>query len=284
MTGLGRLLAFALLGAGLGPAMADVPVPPLSGRVVDLTGTLDPATIAALDARLADLEARKGSQVAVLMVPGTAPETIEQYALRVAEDWQLGRAGVDDGALLVVAKDERRLRIEVGYGLEGALPDVTASRILREIITPYFRAGDYAGGVRAGVERMVGVIDGEPLPPPASQRDPEALDPGALVMLGLVAALLAGPVLKGWLGPLPGAGLTAAGVGGGIWLFSGVLGVALFAALAAFVFTLGGGGRPRGWSTGGYPGGLRGGGGLGRGGGFRGGGGGFGGGGASGGW
>src|SRR5471030_3401158 len=141
-------------------ASADVAVPPLSGRVVDQTGTLSSDTIAALTQTLKGLELRKGSQVAVLIVPTTAPETIEQYSIRVAEAWKIGRKKVDDGALLVVAKDDRKLRIEVGYGLEGALTDATARRIIDEIITPKFRSGDFAGGVTAGVNRMIGVIDG----------------------------------------------------------------------------------------------------------------------------
>src|SRR6201746_666058 len=157
---LALLLCFSL------PAIADVAVPPLSGRVVDETGTLSSSDIAELTQTLKDLETRKGSQVAVLMVPTTAPETVEQYAIRVAEAWKIGRKKVDDGALLVVAKNDRKLRIEVGYGLEGALNDITAKRIIDEVITPRFRGGDFAGGISAGVERMIGVINGEKLPAP----------------------------------------------------------------------------------------------------------------------
>src|SRR5207302_864347 len=142
-------------------AAADVAVPPLSGRVVDQTGTLSSGDIASLTQNLRNLEARKGSQIAVLIVPTTAPETIEQYSIRVAEAWKIGRKKVDDGALLVIAKDDRKLRIEVGYGLEGALNDVTAKRIIDEIITPKFRSGDFAGGISAGVDRIVRLIDGE---------------------------------------------------------------------------------------------------------------------------
>src|SRR5438876_6138698 len=140
---------------------ADVAVPPLSGRVVDQTGTLSSGDIASLAQTLKSLEARKGSQVAVLIVPTTEPETIEQYSIRVAEAWKIGRKRIDDGALLVVAKNDRRLRIEVGYGLEGALNDVTAKRIIDEVITPKFRSGDFAGGISAGVDRIVRLIDGE---------------------------------------------------------------------------------------------------------------------------
>src|SRR4030081_3524114 len=151
-------------------ALADVAVPPLTGRVVDKTATLSSSDIASLDRTLKDFEARKGSQVAVLIVPTTQPETIEQYSLRVAEAWKIGRKKVDDGAILVVAKNDRELRIEVGYGLEGALTDVTTNRIIDEIITPKFRSGDFAGGISAGVDQIIRVIDGEPLPEPQRSR------------------------------------------------------------------------------------------------------------------
>src|SRR3954471_13565055 len=141
-------------------AMAEIAVPPLSGRVVDQTGTLSSAEIDSLTQRLKNLEARKGSQIAVLMVPTTAPEAIEQFSIRVAEAWKIGRKKVDDGAILVIAKNDRALRIEVGLGLEGALTDVAANRIIEEIIKPKFRSGDFAGGISAGVDRIVRVIDG----------------------------------------------------------------------------------------------------------------------------
>ncbi len=137
----------ALLAACL--ALADVAVPPLKARVTDLTGTLSAQQQTALEQTLAAFEARKGSQIAVLIVPTTQPETVEQYALRVEETWKLGRKGVDDGALLVVAKDDRKLRIEVGYGLEGVLPDAIAKRIIAEDITPRFKQGDFYGGISA---------------------------------------------------------------------------------------------------------------------------------------
>src|SRR6201997_465439 len=158
-------------------AFADVAVPPLSGRVVDQTGTLSSDTIASLTQTLKDLQARKGSQIAVLIVPTTAPETIEQYSIRVAEAWKIGRKKIDDGALLVVAKDDRKLRIEVGYGLEGALTDVTARRIIDETIVPHFKAGDFAGGISAGVARIIRVVDGEPLPAPRPEVS-HSVDPG----------------------------------------------------------------------------------------------------------
>ncbi|MEO6782434.1 MAG: YgcG family protein, partial [Bradyrhizobium sp.] len=151
-------------------ASADVAVPPLTGQVVDQTGTLSSADIAALTRKLKDFEARKGSQIAVLIVPTTAPEAIEQYSIRVAEAWKIGRRKVDDGVILLVAKDDHKLRIETGYGLEGALTDVAARRIIDEIITPKFRTGDFAGGISAGVDRIIAVVNGEPLPAPEPQQ------------------------------------------------------------------------------------------------------------------
>ena len=161
-----RAAFLALLLCFSSAAAADVAVPPLTGRVVDQTGTLSGGDIAALTQTLKDLETRKGSQIAVLIVPTTDQETIEQFSIRVAEAWKIGRKKIDDGALLVVAKNDRRLRIEVGYGLEGALTDVTTKRIIDEDITPKFKSGDFAGGISAGVDRMIRVIDGEKLPAP----------------------------------------------------------------------------------------------------------------------
>src|SRR5882724_13112117 len=161
-----RASLIALLVCWAFAAVADVAVPPLSGRVVDQTGTLSASDISTLTQTLKNLETRKGSQVAVLIVPTTAPETIEQYSIRVAEAWKIGRKKIDDGALLVVAKDDHHLRIEVGYGLEGSLTDVTTHRIIDEVITPKFKVSDFAGGISDGIDRMIKVIDGEKLPAP----------------------------------------------------------------------------------------------------------------------
>src|SRR5947208_5336022 len=161
-----RASLLALLLCWACSALALVAVPPLSGRVVDQTGTLGSNDIASLTETLKNLGTRKGSQIAVLIVPTTDGEAIEQFSLRVAEAWKIGRRKVDDGALLVIAKNDRRLRIEVGYGLEGVLTDVTSKRIIDEIITPKFKAGDFAGGVAAGIGRMIRLIDGETLPAP----------------------------------------------------------------------------------------------------------------------
>jgi len=276
------------------PAEALVPVPPLERRVTDLTGTLNASQQRELEDRLAAFEQRKGSQLAVLVVATTAPEGIEQYSVRVAEQWQLGRAGVDDGALLLVAIDDRAMRLEVGYGLEGAIPDAIAKRIVSDVIAPYFRSGDYYGGLTAGVERILGVIDGEPLPEP-EQGWRENLETGeSLLPLLLVFAIVAGGILRALFGRLAGATLTGGLAGGLVWLLVHLLGIAIVAAVVTFVVVLLGGLPRRGWSTRGRGGGGLGGGwgswggGLGRGGGLGGGfgglGGGFGGGGASGRW
>ncbi len=276
--------AFALcwgVAAGAQPA-----VPPLTGRVVDLTATLAPDQKATLEQKLQAFEARKGTQIAVLMVPTTEPETIEQYSLRVAEQWKIGRKKVDDGAVLVVAKNDRALRIEVGYGLEGALNDATSKRIVSEIITPAFRQGDFNGGISAGVDRMIGVIDGEALPPPqlASRRTDRSPGWGQMVPIVFMLALVVGGVLRSMLGRLPGAVVTGGAIGVVAWFFAGALLIALGAGVIGFLFTLlgGGMGRAGGWSSGGLGGGF--GGGSSGGGGFSGGGGSFGGGGASGRW
>ena len=136
------------------------------GHVIDQTGTLTAIQKTTLEQMLTAFEARKGSQLAVLMVASTAPEAIEQYALRVAERWKLGRKKVDDGAILVVAKNDRMLRIEVGYGLEGALNDATSKRIISETIVPQFKQQDFYGGITAGVGQIIRVVDGEPLSVP----------------------------------------------------------------------------------------------------------------------
>ncbi len=276
------LLLFALCRGVV--AGAEVPVPPMGSRVTDQTGTLTDEQKSALERTLGAFEARKGSQVAVLMVPSTAPETIEQYSLRVAERWKPGRKNVDDGALLVVAKDDRKVRIEVGYGLEGALTDATGKRIISEIIVPRFRQGDFYGGITAGVDRILRVIDGEPLPKPEEGRSGGTRGIGAFLPILLILALVVGGVLHTVLGRFPGAVVTAGAVSVVAWMLAGAITVALVAGVVAFLFTLTGGGMGgRGIGGGGFGVGGFGGGGFG-GGGFSGGGGGFGGGGASGDW
>ncbi len=295
-------LAFLLCWAGA--AAADVPVPPLTGRIVDQTGTLSANDIASLTVTLKDLERRKGSQIAILIVPTTQPETIEQFSIRVAEAWKIGRRRIDDGALIVVAKNDRRLRIEIGYGLEGSLTDATSRRIIDEIITPRFRAGDFAGGISDGLARIVAVIDGEPLPPPVPS--PRSSTPGGqdnLDWIGyflnpfvIVVYLTVGAVLRQILGRLLGAVAAGGVVGVFVWFMVGSVIAAVISGVALFLFTAfadalwspgamtrSGRGRRGGWG-GSYSGGGWSSGGSSSDSGFSGGGGSFGGGGASGSW
>jgi uncharacterized protein len=281
-------------------AAADVAVPPLSGRVVDQTGTLSAADAATLTQSLKDLETRKGAQVAVLIVPTTEPETIEQFSIRVAEAWKIGRKKIDDGALLVVAKNDHKLRIEVGYGLEGALTDVTARRIIDEIIVPHFKTGDFAGGISAGVDRIIRIIDGEPLPVPKPEVS-HAVDPDAAFNIifspfGFIGFLAIAGIMRGLFGRLLGSGATAGVIGAIFWFLLGSMILSVVLGVVAFFLTMfgdgilaasqqasrngrGGGG---GWSSGSSGGSWSGG--SSDGGGFSGGGGSFGGGGASGSW
>src|SRR5258708_25758688 len=169
-----RASLLALLLCWAFAAAADVAVPPLVGRVDGQTGTISSGDVASLQQTLKDCEARKGSQIAVLIVPTTAPEAIEQYSLRAAEGWKIGRKKIDDGALVVVAKDDRKLRIEVGYGLEGALTDVTSKRIIDEIITPRFRSGDFTGGSFSSVLPPIRVLHSGKYSPPWPRPPPKS--------------------------------------------------------------------------------------------------------------
>ena len=258
-------------------------MPPLKARVNDLTGTLSGQQRAALEQTLAEFEARKGAQIAVLLVPSTRPEPVQTFAVRVQESWKLGRKGVDDGVLLAIAKDDRELHIEVGYGLEGPLPDAIAKRIVEEDIVPRFKQGDFYGGIRAGTERIMRVIEGEPLPPPRKGPGVPARGLDSIVPL-LFFVLVLGGVLRALLGRFLG-GAAAGGIAGfAAWALTGTLAIALVAALFGFLVILMGGGRRMGYGGWSSRGGGFGGGGFGGGGGFRGGGGMSGGGGASGRW
>jgi uncharacterized protein len=299
-----RASLLALLVCWAFAAFADVAVPPLSGRVVDQTGTLSSGDIASLTQTLKALELRKGSQIAVLIVPTTQPETIEQYSIRAAEAWKIGRKKIDDGALLVIAKNDRKLRIEVGYGLEGALNDATARRIIDEIITPKFRSGDFAGGISAGVDRIVRVIDGEPLPAPAPRAAPTSSNSDSefyqflnpLNPFTIIFILLLGGAFRRLFGRLFGSLASGGLIGLLVWFVFGSLILSALAGIVASVFTMfsdtitapspAGHGRGGGWSSGGSSGSSWSGGGSSSSdsGGFSGGGGSFGGGGASGSW
>ena len=271
------LLAFLL---PLAAAAADIP--PLKARVTDVTATLNAQQSGALEQTLAEFEARKGAQIAVLLVPTSQPETIEQYSVRVFESWKLGRKGVDDGVLLVIAKNDRKLHIEVGYGLEGILPDAIAKRIIEDDIVPRFKQGDFYGGIRAGTDRIMRVVEGEKLPPPASQTSvrthPEARGFNSDWLIpALMIIVFAGGLLNRVFGRIAGSGTVGAVFGIGAWAVTGVLFMGIVLGFIAFVASLifGGMGGGRGWSSGGG----WGGGGWSGGGGFGGGGGGFGGGG-----
>ncbi|TXI21493.1 MAG: YgcG family protein [Nitrosomonas sp.] len=264
---------------------AEIAIPPLKSRVTDLTHTLSTQESSQLEQQLAQFEASNGSQIALLIVPSTQPETIEQYAIRVADAWKLGRKGIDDGVLLLVAKNDRAFRIEVGYGLEGILPDAVAKRIIEETIVPAFRQGQFFGGVQAGISQIIRVVQGESLPLP------KPMTPGLNVILEnsipiLVVFLVLGKVLQAMFGRMFGASVTGAIAGSIVWLIFSSLAAAALIAIIVFVISLfedTGRGIYRGGRGGHWPGGGWGGGGFG-GGGFSGGGGGFGGGGASGRW
>ena len=295
-----RLLLAAWLLALLAPAWAQdlLPVPALTARVIDQTGTLDASQRSALEAKLAAFEQAAGPQIVVLMVPTTAPEDIAAFAHRVADQWKIGRREVGDGLLIVVAKNDRRIRIEVAKALEGAVPDLAARLIIDRSISPAFRAGNFAGGLEAGIDALMARIKGEGLPEPSAARDADAPPWEELAMFFFIAVFVIGSILSRVLGRRLGGMLTAGGAGVAAWALGAGLGVAVVAALLAFIMVgvFGAaqlarqtarrhGGRIGGGLPGGFGGGWGGGGGGFGGGGFGSGGGGdFGGGGASGDW
>lgn len=235
------LLLCWVFSAAASVASADVAVPPLVGRVVDQTGTLSSGDVASLNQTIRNFETRKGSQIAVLIVPTTDGEAIEQFSLRAAEAWKIGRKKIDDGAMLVIAKNDRHLRIEVGYGLEGALTDVTTKRIIDEEITPKFKTGDFAGGVSAGLNRVIRVIDGEKLPAP---EPPHWQNTGLFDLSDmfnpflLIPVFLLGGVMRSMLGRLVGSAVSGGVVTLVAWFLFGSLIAAIVAGLIATVFVL----------------------------------------------
>jgi uncharacterized protein len=278
-------------------ALPVQPVPALSARVIDQTGTLDASQRAALEARLASFEKAKGSQVVVLMVASTAPEDIASYANRVGNAWKIGRRDVGDGVLLLVAKDDRKMRIEVAKTLEGAIPDVLAARIIDETMKPRFRANDFAGGIDAAVAQITGLVQGEALPAPAWDATParadERMDWESLAVFLFMGVLVGGTVVRSIFGNKLGPLVMGGGAGVLAFVFTASIGIAVVAGIAALILTLMGaaGGaiapsrRGRGGWSGGGGGGWSGGSSSSGGGGFSSGGGGnFGGGGASGDW
>ncbi|GAB2504303.1 hypothetical protein GCM10027084_18460 [Pseudoxanthomonas sangjuensis] len=299
----GLLLACLLLPCAAAwaqrPATAGLAdIPPLTSPVVDTTGTLDAAQKQQLERQALDLQRRKGSQLQVLIVPTTQPEDIFDYAQRVFDQWKLGRKKVDDAVLVVVAKDDRRVRIHTGYGLEGAIPDAIASRVIQEYMAPKFRAGDYGGGLIDATAVLVKIIDGEPLPEPVSSHRQGGNGGGGFVF-ALFAAFIVAQIVRGIFSRAPKGlrGLLTGGASGGVaWLLSSLWPVAVIAGVFGLLFGLvtvstgryarhrdwgGWGGGGGGWGGGGFGGG---GGGFGGGGGWSGGGGMSGGGGASGSW
>ncbi|MEW5834124.1 MAG: TPM domain-containing protein [Pseudomonadota bacterium] len=295
MRRLTRLLVLLAL-AWIAPVRA-ADVPQLTRHVTDLTDTLTPQQVDALDAKLVAFEQRKGAQLVVLMVPTTGDQDIESYSLAVAEANKIGRKGTDDGILLLVAKNDRKDRIEVGYGLEGAVPDAATARIRREFIESRFKQGDFYGGLDAGVDALIKLVDGEPLPAPRESRQPRGgLDVGHAMLIGLFVALFLRR-LFGRAHVIVRTPLGAALTGGLLWLIAATVGVGVLGAIIGGIVMLmpGGGGRSiggggwggwGGFGGGGWGGGGFGGGGFGggSGGGFSGGGGSFGGGGSSGSW
>jgi uncharacterized protein len=297
---LGALVLF-LLAPSLSKALE---VPPLRGRVNDYANLLPPERARALEAQLEKFEQETGHQIAVLTIPSLEGDSLEEFSIRVAETWKIGKKGFDNGAILLIARDDRRLRIEVGYGLEGVLPDAIASRIIREVITPRFRSGDYTGGIEAGVDSILKVAKGEVLPErarPAPGRTPsEGASLHNILMITAMLALFIGMtrrrLVSGAFGGAASGLVTTLFASGGLGfvLFPALIVGALLGAVGAAVGTGAAGnqwvGRPRSrrgdWGGGVFPGGYGGGGfgGGGSGGGFSGGGGGFGGGGASGSW
>ena len=264
------------------PAWATVAIPTLQHRVTDLTGTLNAEQQVELEKRLADLESEKGSQVAVLLIPSTQPESIEAYSIRVVDAWKLGRKGIDDGVLVLLAKQDRAVRIEVGKGLEGVIPDAVANRIIDDDIVPFLKQGDFYGGIGQGIDQLSRLIRGESLPLPQSESGPSA-DLQSGFLLPLFIGLFGGQFLRFVFGPFLGALLGALGAGYlGFTLGLPILLASLLGLLVFFLIVIPRGQtRPGGWYGG--SGGFGDSGGI-SGGGFSGGGGGFSGGGASGNW
>lgn len=269
-------------------ATDEVAIPPLTQRVTDLTNTLAAEQVSALESKLQAFEQTKGSQIAVLILPTTQPDDIAQYSIRLADAWKIGRKGVGDGVILLVAKNDHKLRIEVGRGLEGAITDLYAKRIITENIAPLLKQGDLNGGLNAGVDKIISLISGEALPPPPKQPSNIGMSFDNQLALFIVGCLVVGAFLSKIFGRFLGSATTGGVVGGLTWLLAGAVGTSLLVGLLGFIFTLfipalfSGGGRGGAYYGGGLGGGF--GGSSSSGDGFSSGGGDFGGGGASGDW
>ncbi|CAA2108717.1 hypothetical protein VVAX_05222 [Variovorax paradoxus] len=258
-----RLAAWLLLALAFAamlplPARAQMPteaarprplaVPAPSARVIDQTGTLDSAQRAGLEARLAAFEQRKGSQIVVLMVPTTQPEDIASYANRVGNEWKIGRKDVGDGMLVIVAKDDRKMRIEVAKTLEGAVPDLAAARIIDEEMKPRFRNGDFAGGLNAAVDRLVGLVDGEPLPQPeqraGSGSDDRSIDWGDFAIFLFFGFFAVAPVVRAILGKAFGTMVMGGGMGAVSFFITHNMFISVIAGLVALIASAFAGSRP----------------------------------------
>ena len=256
-------LLAVLLACGVHAAEGDPqPIPKYDKRVIDLTATLSTADEARIGARLKEFEANKGAQIAVLIVGTTQPEAIFDYTLRVAENWKIGRKGVDDGVLFLIAKNDRKMQILTGPGVQGALTDAMSKRIISEFVGPKFRAGEFAAGIDAGVEKMIGVLQGEALPPPQKKRvASKNVSYENFLMIGVLAAVMVGPLLRTLLGRFLGAGVTGAATGAAAWWIAGGLAFPIIAGAILFIIVLmmGSanflGGRGGGWYGGGFSGG-----------------------------
>ena len=271
----GGVLALCLLLVGLMltlPAWAQQALPRIDSLLTDEAGALSVAERSEIGQRLTDIERRLGSQVLVLTVPTTAPESIEEYSMRVVENTPAGRKGIDDGVLILLAMKDRRMRIEVGYGLEGALPDAVAARIIRDQMTPHMRAGNVAAALTAAIDAVAARIAGEELPAPAAapvargvsqnadgRQSVDGFDFETFLIVALFMSFVLSRLFVSMLGRLPGAFATGGLLGFGGWLLTGSFFLALMAAVVGGVFTLmlggGGGGGGRSSGGGGWPGG-----------------------------
>lgn len=235
----------AMAWAGL-PALAQglLPVPALTARVIDQTGTLDAAQRSGLETKLAAFEQRKGSQIVVLMVPTTQPEDIASYAQRVGDAWKIGRKDVGDGLLVIVAKDDRKMRIATAKTLEGAVPDLAAVRIIDEEMKPRFRNNDFAGGLNAAVDRLIGLVDGEPLPEPSrnssSSRSSgsDGFDWENLAIFLFVGVFVAAPIVRAILGKTLGSVVMGGGIGVVAFFLTTSAVIAAIAGLVALLVSL----------------------------------------------
>ena len=291
---LAALLLAVLVPWHFASAQALQPVPALTARLIDQTQTLSPEQAAAIELRLREIGEKSGSQVVVLIVPSTSPEDIAPYAHRVASTWKIGRKDVGDGLLIVIAKNDRRMRMEVARALEGAIPDLAASRIIEQQMGPHFRQNDYAGGILAALDQVAARIAGEQLPPPTSStpsQTSQSVDLEGLAIFLFFAVMVIAPVIRRIFGRKMGSAIVGGGAGFLAFIFTTSFILAGAAGVIALLVTLlangsGGGGRGGGgpFIGGGGFGGGRGGGGFGGGGFSSGGGGSFGGGGASGSW